>query len=420
MKKLFLIFIGLLFGIAIHAQQEMRIWSDGESKRVSLSDMGNMLFSDGKLTLGDTIYTIADIDSIVPVQKVYVSFSADAATVDIPAALADSVSAEINGAYVTLTNKDISNEIDVILSGASDNGGFTYNGSYKVSIILNGLSLTSQQGAALDIKSGKRVDLELVEGTVNTLVDYASGEQKGALYCKGHMEVSGAGSLSVTGNAKHAICTKEYLQLKKSTGAITIVSAASDAIHAGQYFQMNGGTLTVDGSTMGDGIQVETAMRDSITEEKDTLSIPDLTKNHNGQIIIKGGTINMDIDHEDCKGLKCDSLVTISGGTIAINANAGGSRGIQSEGNMTISEISGDDNPTSITINVNGRRCTNPEHTDDHRCIGMRIKNKLTVTDGKTIVKWPNATYAADTYQIRVGAYEKTGGSLTGWVTYSN
>ncbi|MBR4758279.1 MAG: hypothetical protein IK084_05680, partial [Bacteroidaceae bacterium] len=109
MKKLFLIFIGLLFGIAIHAQQEMRIWSDGESKRVSLSDMGNMLFSDGKLTLGDTIYTIADIDSIVPIQKVYISFSADAATVDIPAALADSVSAEINGAYVTLTNKDISN-----------------------------------------------------------------------------------------------------------------------------------------------------------------------------------------------------------------------------------------------------------------------------------------------------------------------
>lgn len=416
MKKLFLIFIGLLSGLAVHAQQEMRIWSDGESNRVYLSDMGNMLFSDGKLTLGDTIYTIADIDSIVPVQKVYISFSADAATVDIPTALADSVSAEISGAYVTLTNKNISNEVDVILSGESDNGGFTYNGSYKVSIILNGLSLTSQQGAALDIQCGKRIDLELVEGTVNTLVDYASGEQKAALYCKGHMEVSGAGSLSVTGNAKHAICTKEYLQLKKSTGTVTIVSAASDAIHAGQYFHMNGGTVTIDGSTTSDGIQVETAMRDSITEEKDTLSVPDLTKKNNGQIIIKGGTINIDIDHEDCKGLKCDSLVTISGGTIAINANDGGSRGIQCEGDMV---INADDNTTSITVNVNGRRCTNEEHEDDHRCIGIRIKNKLTVTGGTTVVKWPNPTYAADTYQIRVKEYEKTGGTVTGWV-YSN
>ena len=416
MKRLFLILVGLWLGLAIHAQQEMRIWSEGESNRVFLSEMGDMLFSDGKLTLGDTIYTIADIDSIVPVQKVYVSFSANTATVDIPAALVDSVSAEINGAYVTLTNKNISNEIDVILSGASNNGAFTYNGAYKVSIILNGLSLTSQQGAALDIECGKRVDLELVEGTENFLVDYANGEQKAALYCKGHMEVSGAGSLSVTGNAKHAICTKEYLQLKKSTGAITIVAAAGDAIHAGQYFQMNGGTLTIDGSTMGDGVQVETAM----FLKPDSTKVPDPTKENNGQAIIKGGTINMDIDHEDCKGLKCDSLIMISGGTIAINANAGGSRGIQSEGDMTISEISATDNPTSITINIKGRRCTNPEHTDDHRCIGIRIKNKLKVTGGTTIVKWPSATYAADTYQIRVGAYEKTGGKLTGSVTYSN
>ena len=99
-----------------------------------------------------------------------------------------------------------------ILSGESTEGSFTYNGTFKACIRLAGLSLKSTTGAALDIKCGKRIALELLEGTENYLEDAPDSlGQKAALYCKGHLEVSKGGSLTVKGNYTHAIKTKEYM-----------------------------------------------------------------------------------------------------------------------------------------------------------------------------------------------------------------
>jgi len=265
--------------------------------------------------------------------------SPTAATAPLSPSKSD-VTATVDGAYVTLTNANVANEVEVILSGSSTDGGFTYEGSYKATLRLDGLTLTSQRGAALDIQCGKRVALVLEDGTTSTLADYAQGAQKACLYCKGHLEVEGGGTLNVSGRLTHAIKTKEYLQLKKSTGTINVLQAQGDAIHAGQYYQQNGGTVNITSTTQADGIQVEyLTLADDVT--------PDPDEELNGQVIIKGGTLNIEVTHEDCKAIKADDLVTISGGTFQITASGNGSRGIQTDGSMVIGQ---EDSTTSITI----------------------------------------------------------------------
>ena len=61
--------------------------------------------------------------------------------------------------------------VEYILSGTATDGSFKAYSEKKFKLTLNGLSLTSAQGAAINIQSGKRVFVEAVDGTVNTLTE---------------------------------------------------------------------------------------------------------------------------------------------------------------------------------------------------------------------------------------------------------
>ncbi len=403
MKKKLSLALAALACLSATAQTHIRVWQNDESDRMKIANVGDMVFTQGgeAVTIKGTTYRTADIDSIVVVPEITVQYSEGAAEVTVPEAVAEWLTVDVSGADVTITNTNQSNEVELILSGTSQDGSFTYNGNFKCTIELDGLSLTSKTRCPMDIECGKRISLVLDEGTTNSLTDAAENPLKACLYAKGHVELEGAGTLNVTGNKNHAISTKEYLQLKKSTGELNIVSAANDALHVGQYFQMNGGTISIDGKTIGDGIQVET-----LTLDDDITPNPD--KENNGQIIMKGGTINMDIAGEDCKGMKADGLVTVSGGTITINANGNGSRGIQTDGDMVIGE---EDNSTLITIAANGARCTAAEDADDpHRCMGMKVDGDLTINAGTITV----TNTGAKSRGIKVGGtYRKYGGTVS-------
>lgn len=400
MKKIILFVCALAATFTLSAQNKMRIWQNGKDHIVKLADAGQMPVDGSSITIGGTSYQMSAIDSIIIVPQISVSYSGTTAVVNIPASVAADVTATVNGSDVVITNRNVSNECEFVLSGTSSNGSFTYNGNYKTTLVLNNLNLTSQKGSPLDIQCGKRIALELSEGSSNTLADAANGSQKACLYCKGHLEIEGGGSLTVSGNARHAIATKEYLQLKKSTGSITIAKAASDAIHAGQYFQMNGGTLTIDANTKADGIQAEAIL---LADGKTV----DPNEENNGQVLIKGGTIQATIAGEDCKAIKADTDIAISGGTIDITAQGNGSRGIQTDGNMTISEA---DNATNIKISAKGGLCTLDECSEDpHRCMGIKVDGNLTVSGGTTTV----LNTGTKSRGIKVGGkYTKTGGTV--------
>ena len=336
-------------------------------------------------------------DSITFTKPLYanpvtVTYDGGKATVNIPDDL-QGVKSQVNGADVVITSDNVTDEITYIASGTSANGSLTINGSYKLTLQLNNLSLTSTTGAAIDIQCGKRIALVLPEGSTNSLADAASGAQKACLYCKGHLEVEGSGTLNVTANKSHAISTKEYLQLKKTTGSINIIRSANDAIHVGQYFQMNGGTVNIDANTVGDGIQVE--------------KTTDPADEQNGEVIIKGGVLNVTMASQDTKAIKSDADITISGGTFTILANGNGSRGIQTDGNMVIGSESAE---TNITITAAGGKCTVPEDKDDpHNCMGIKVDTDLTVNGG-TITVYNTGKKAKG---IKVGGvYRENGGTV--------
>ena len=403
MKKTLLALSLLLCCVGASAQSQMRLWQGEESTRINLTDAENIVFdSNGSIVIiAGTPYQTSEIDSLTMIHQVEIDFSEGKATFNVPVAVDADIKVETDGAHVTVTNTNVSNEVEFVLSGTATDGSFTYNGSYKTSIHLKGLNLTSKRGAAIDIQCGKRIALILEDGTENTLVDNAQGTQKACLYCKGHMEVEGGGTLKVTGNLTHAIKTKEYLQLKKSTGAIIIEKAAGDAIHVGQYYQQNGGTVNITSTTQADGIQVEVlTLDDDVT--------PDPEKELNGQAFIKGGMLNIDITHEDCEALKADNFITVSGGTFVINAIGNGSRGIQTDGSMIIGE---EDNPTTMIIAAKGGLCTNEDHEDDpHRCMGIKVDGDLTINAGTiTVTNTGNKSRG-----IKVGGtYKKNGGTVT-------
>ena len=281
------------------------VWKDGAYIRFNLNEI---TFSDNHIRIADATMSVDDIDSItftkptepgVVTDTIYIYYSGAEATVS-PQNVAG-ITAEVNGAAVCITNMNTDREMTFVLGGESGKGSFTYYGDYKASIRLAGVSLTSATGSALDIKCGKRIALELADGTDNCLKDASEDfGQKAALYCKGHMEVSGGGSLTVDGKVLHAISTKEYMLVKKGTGTIHVTAAEGDGIHVGQYFQMNGGTISVNIS----GCDATAIKSDSL------MSITD------GKLSI---TTTGDAD----KGLKSKDDIIISGGEIDITQNSG-------------------------------------------------------------------------------------------------
>ena len=315
-----------LFALSAAEIDGIYVWKRGNYTRFNLSDIS---FSGNKICIDDVTMSVDAIDSItftkpteayVVTDTIFIYYRGAAASVS-PQNV-EGMTTEVNGAAVHIINNNTDREMTFVLSGESNKGSFTYDGNYKASIRLAGVSLESTTGAALDIRCGKRIALELADGTDNFLSDAQEDlSQKAALYCKGHMEVSGGGTLSVKGNAKHAISTKEYLFVKKSTGKINITGAANDGIHAGQYFMITGGILEIAG-TVGDGIHAE-------AKEK--------SDDYDGQVIIKGGTINVNISGTDVAAIKSDSAMSISNGKLAITTTGDSDKGLKSKADIIIS-----------------------------------------------------------------------------------
>lgn len=399
MKKIVMTFALVTAALSANAQW-IRVWSGGESTRYAVSEAASIPYSTSgsTLTIGGTSYPTAAIDSITVVNPVIITWNGATASVDIPET-AEGVSATVNGADVIITNTCTTIEHEFVLQGSSTSGSFAYNGEYKTKFHLNGVSLTSTTGGAVDIQCGKRIDLLLVDGTTNSFSDYASGAQRAAFNCQGHLEIAGSGSLTIEGNCTHALRSNEYLFLKKSTGAINITAAASDGIHCGEFFQMNGGTITLSGIA-DDGIQVET----------DAASDEDL----NGQFIMNGGTIDLTMTGQDTKGIRLDADATIVphmqllDGSITVNlaSTAIGSKAIASDGNLTIGSTS-----TSPTINltVAAGAYTDPVTDEENRATGLKAEQTLTIAGGVTTV---SAT-GNKSRGVRAATLIATGGTLT-------
>ena len=84
---------------------------------------------------------------------------------------------------------------------------------------------------------------------------------------------------------------------------------------------------------------------------------------------------------EDVKGIKCDSVMTISGGTVTITGSGNGVKGIKAGTNLLINQCSG--NTTSVSITVTGTTY-HKDQADESKTRGMKVGGDFTF-DGGTI-----------------------------------
>lgn len=427
MKRLLLSIMSLLtLAATAGAQQKIYVCEGFRYDVHEVVSTDDIVFSaDGQnVSIGNhDTYELADIDSITFAEPQYpqveIKYNGTSATVNVGKNV-KGVTYTINGTDIVITSSTTTDEYLYTVSGTSTDGSLIINGSYKLTVELAGLELTNPNGPAIDIECGKRIGVILKEGTVNTLADGKGGTHKGAFYTEGHPEFEGGGTLNVTGNTKHAICAKEYLQFKKSTGTINILSAVSDGIHCGKgkqnddnsHFQINGGVINVNNAG------------------SDCIDADDY-----GCMIIKGGTLNLNVSASDGTGLKCDSIIRMTGGDININVTGPLSEGIRTNyaayfdgGNVGIN-ISGDG-----TKGIRAKRCskttdtvlnggylyfngTNADITvagktyaaDATACVGIRSDRDFTQTAGDITL---TVTSSDATALVVKGTENRTGGTL--------
>ena len=397
MKKIFLLLITMCCALAVEAQT-LNIYQGSVCVGVSAADAADMTYDNGTtLTVAGRTYTIADIDSIVvnsrPVTEgqVEVSYSNGGARVFMAGDVAPYLTASVSGAHVSITAATgLTQEVNYVLNGTSSDGSFTQTGSYKMRLTLQGVDLTSSSGAAINVQNGKRIKVVLADGTTNTLTDAAAGSQKACFYVRGHAEFVGGGTLTLTGRKAHAFASGEYTELHSSLGQIYVVSAATDGFHVGQYFRMAGGKLTIAG-VKSDGIDVAATNHS--------------TDDNNGQVMISGGTLTIALDAtHDVKGLKADSLITISGGNITITGTGNGQKGLKTATNLLVNNASG--TAPTLTITLTGTTY-NKGQADESKTRGIKVDRDFTFDGGTINVSTPGpkakAVVVDGTYYYKSG-----------------
>jgi hypothetical protein len=342
MKKVITLAACMLAAYTYSTAQTLNVVVGEVTYAIPASQAGEMTYSNGStVSILGKDFALSDVNrmyvdnSKVTDNSVQIVYSGSTASVVVAGNVAKHLTITADGSNVSIIQgEDVADEITYTLSGESSDGSFYMDGKYKASFVLNGLKLTSQSGAAIDIEDGKRISVELASGTENVLEDAASGKQKACFMVNGHTEFKGGGSLTITGNAKHGFWGDEYVEVKKTVGSITIAKSVKDGFNINQYFQQNGGTIVVK-NVGDDGIQV--SKTDDDTDE------------NNGQVIIKGGSLEIAVTADAVKGLKAEDAITISGGTINITTSGNGawdsddnetkaSAAIKSDTNITITD----------------------------------------------------------------------------------
>ena len=329
MKKILslLVFVSVFSGLL--RAQTMHVQVGQVSYAFPAEQAGVMTYAAGSIVdIMDKVFALSDVDMMyvdgaeVVDNRVAVVYNGETASVSVAGNVAKYLTINVSGAHVNIAQSDdLAEEITYSLSGSSADGEFYMSGSYKATIELNGLSLTNTRpvssGAAVHVQNGKRIKVKVMEGTSNMLEDAAAGNQKGALYVKGHPEFSGKGTLMVRGHVKHAIKSGEYMTLKDAT--LKVLSAAGDGLNCGQYFLMKSGVLDISGVT-DDGIQCDI----DDTDVGSTGETADHEDEDSGNIYLAGGQITINTAGIAAKGVKSEGDLIVTGGVIAITTTGKG------------------------------------------------------------------------------------------------
>ncbi|MBQ8494549.1 MAG: carbohydrate-binding domain-containing protein [Clostridia bacterium] len=302
--------------------------------------------------------------------------------------------ADLSGMDFTFSDRDLSSESDgaKTLAFANEDLLITVAGTYrlsgtltdhmiriavgdndKVQLVFAGVTVQNDHGPAVYVQSGDKVFITLEEGSVNRLSDGASYELTdgdsnvdAALFSRADLTINGGGSLTVTGNCKHAVVSKDDLVISSGTLTVTAknvglngkdcvklgaaditVTAGSDGIRSDNTEDTSRGYVYVDGTKLtiaadNDAIQAEMVVNcvdatiNLTAGGGSDRALSYSSESYKGikagsDVLISGGSYTVD-SADDC--VHSNNTVTVTGGTLQLSS---GDDGIHADNDLAIS-----------------------------------------------------------------------------------
>lgn len=317
---------------------------------------------------------------------------------------------EIDGTDVSITAAGT-----YVFSGDCDDGSITVKkGVTGVTIVLNGLTLTNDDSAAITLNKTAEASLIAAAGTTNTVADTeGSNDENAAVKVKSGaaLAIGGTGTLTVDGNAKNGIKGAADAVITVAEVKLNI-NAANDGLSCDDELNITGGTLSITAG--GDAVKASPDTGD--TENSDTTSL--------GNVTISGGTLTLATGDD---GVHADNDLVIgtkgasSTSTPRINITAS-YEGLEG---TTVTVYSGDIDVVASDDGVNAANSTLGERSDkyaisiaggdlyiDAGSDGLDSNNDINITGGKVEVYGADAMMdAAIDYD---GTFTLSGGTLFG------
>lgn len=271
------------------------------------SNQGNTNISDSTYTNSDDFIENWDAYTSGDMKIITVTWSASSVIVS---GTYDGVSVTADGTDVTVVST--AKKVQYVLSGECADGSFKVYSDKRFVLQLNGITLNNPSGPAINIQKGKTMEDDggyphkavyvlVSDGTTNTLTDGSTYSQsvtidgidedrKACFFSEGQLIFSGAGTLNVTGNNRHAVRSDDYIRLRNSV-KMNITANGEDGINGKDYLIVDGGTHTVKVSAAkGKGFKSDT-------------------------ILIAGGSTNITCTGSNAEGISAD-YITVNDGTI--------------------------------------------------------------------------------------------------------
>ena len=281
--------------------------NDTEVKNVSTQSTASDDFSD--------VFSDRDISGDYDEETFTIRLNGTSAT-----SSADTVS--ISGSTVTITGAGT-----YIISGSWSNGSIIVNAGEddKVQLVLSGVTINSDNYAAIYVKQADKVFITLADSTENTLSNGGSFTQTddnnvdAVIFSKDDITFNGTGTLKITSPAGHGIVGKDDVTITSGTYDIT---AANHAISANDLIAVAGGAFTLSAGK--DGLHSENSDDETlgniyIADGTFTIKVSDDAIHANTMLQIDSGTF----DITAAEGLE-GTYIRINGGTIDISASDDG------------------------------------------------------------------------------------------------
>lgn len=215
-----------------------------------------------------------------------------------------SASVEGDGAVAEGGTVTISAAGTYVLSGELSAGSVVVSAAKedKVQLVLKGASIRNETGPALNIQQADKVFVTLAADTQNVLADGASyaleegeDEPNAALYSKEDLTINGSGALTVEGNYRHGVNSKDDLVI---TGGAITVAAKEDALRGKDCVKVADGSFALTAG--GDGVK-------SSNDEDPA----------RGFVSIDGGTFAIEAGDE---GFQAATYLRLAGGEAQVKA----------------------------------------------------------------------------------------------------